>query len=87
MSGNKILTQGPYSGMTLDEVVAADPWYITSLYNAGGNHGINASMLARAERLVDEYKEGVEDPFDEYEDLIQGQADAFGGDFGDEWDD
>lgn len=81
MSGNKILSVGPYSGMTIDEVVAADPWYVVSMAQSGGNHGISASMLARAERLVEEYTEDRSDPHDEYEVLIQSQADAFGIDY------
>ena len=52
---NHILKVGPYSGLTLEEVVAADPWYVSTLYKQGGNHGVSNSMFNRAERLIREY--------------------------------
>ena len=64
---NRIIKVGPYSGLTLEEVVAADPWYVSTLYKQGGNHGISNSMFNRAERLIREYggDDEVHDPADD----------------------
>jgi len=75
MSNNKLLTSGPYSGMSIEEIVSADPWYVASLVRAGGNHGISEGMYNRAQRIIEENEK---DDHDEYDELIQGQADAFG---------
>lgn len=84
MSNNKLLTSGPYSGMSLEEVVSADPWHIAALFRAGGNHGISQGMYDRANRIIEE---NMRDEHDEYDELIQGQADAFGIDLEfEEWD-
>jgi len=84
MSNNKILTSGPYSGMSIEEVVSADPWHVAALFRAGGNHGISEGMFNRANRIIEE---NMRDEHDEYDELIQGQADAFGIDLEfEEWD-
>lgn len=84
MSNNKLLTSGPYSGMSIEEIVSADPWYIVALVRAGGNHGISEGMFNRAERIIEENEK---DEHDEYDELIQSQADAFGIDLEfEEWD-
>ena len=74
-SRNKIASFGPYTGMSYEEIVAADPWYIVDLHNAGGNHGISDSLYNRAVRLMEEYSE---DEYEETDDLILAQALAFG---------
>ena len=84
MSNNKILTSGPYSGMSIEEIVSADPWYVASLVRAGGNHGISEGMYNRAQRIIEENEK---DDHDEYDELVQGQAYAFGIDLEfEEWD-
>ena len=75
MSNNKILTSGPYSGMTVEEIVAADPWFITALFKSGGNHGISEGMYNRAQRIIEENEK---DEHDQYDELVQGSADALG---------
>ena len=72
---NKIVSVGPYTGMSYEEIVAADPWYIVDLHNAGGNHGISDGLYNRALRLIEDY---AEDEYDETDDLILAQALAFG---------
>ena len=72
---NKIATFGPYTGMSHEEIVAADPWYIVELHNAGGNHGISDGLYNRALRLIENY---AEDEYEEIDDLILAQALAFG---------
>lgn len=74
-SRNKIVSFGPYTGMSYEEIVAADPWYIVELHNAGGNHGISDGLYNRAVRLMEEY---AEDEYEETDDLILAQALAFG---------
>ena len=84
MSNNKLLTSGPYSGMSIEEIVSADPWYVSSLVRAGGNHGISEGMYNRAQRIIEENEK---DEHDEYDELIQSQAAAFGIDLEfEEWD-
>ena len=75
MSNNKLLTSGPYSGMSIEEIVSADPWYITTLVRAGGNHGISEGMYNRAQRIIEENEK---DDHDEYDELIEAQAAALG---------
>jgi hypothetical protein len=75
MSNNKILTSGPYSGMSIEEIVSADPWYVASLVRAGGNHGISEGMYNRAQRIIEENEK---DEHEQYDELIQGSADALG---------
>ena len=75
MSNNKLLTSGPYSGMSIEEVVSADPWYIVALVRTGGNHGISEGMYNRAQRVIEENEK---DEHDEYDELIEAQATALG---------
>lgn len=75
MSNNKLLTSGPYSGMSIEEVVSADPWHVAALFRAGGNHGISEGMYNRAQRIIEENEK---DEHDEYDELIQASANALG---------
>lgn len=68
---SKVMSFGPYSGMSLEEVVSADPWFVRDTFLAGGNHGISEGLFNRATRMIEEQEA---DPYDAYEELLVDEA-------------